>query len=173
MEFSFRAQYLTVAWETTLYSLKCCQQVVQLASDWDTHACFKELPLWLDTDKPHRKLHFLAPGSRLLRNSSQLESCITDSQVLPVYPAISGEWVALTQELQLLRSPQEVAGTPVVEKNGSTKTRGHREPYQEGTLFRWAEYPQNQFRQRSTEQNLESVALSLIWRRGCNNTRVS
>ena len=33
MEFSLRAQYLTFAWETTLYSLKCHQQEVQLATD--------------------------------------------------------------------------------------------------------------------------------------------
>ena len=47
-EFSLRAQYVTLAWETTLYSLKCRQQEVQLATDWDTHACFKELPVWLN-----------------------------------------------------------------------------------------------------------------------------
>ena len=37
MEFSLRAQYVTLAWETTLYSLKCHQQEVQPATDWDTH----------------------------------------------------------------------------------------------------------------------------------------
>ena len=52
-DFSLRAQYLTFAWETTLYSLKCRQQEVQLATDWDTHVCFKELPVWLDAAKPH------------------------------------------------------------------------------------------------------------------------
>ena len=51
-EFSLRAQHVTLAWETTLYSLKCCQLEVQLATDWDTHACFKELPVWLNADKP-------------------------------------------------------------------------------------------------------------------------
>ena len=82
-EFSLRAQYLTFAWETTLYSMKCYQQEVQLATDWDTHACFKELPVLWDAGKPHRKL--------LLLNSSQPESCITDSQVPPGYQTISGE----------------------------------------------------------------------------------
>ena len=52
-EFSLRAQHVTLAWETTLYSLKCCQQEVQLVMDWDTHACFKELPVWLNADKPY------------------------------------------------------------------------------------------------------------------------
>ena len=145
-----------------MYSLRCHQQEVQLATDWDTHVCFKELLLWGDADKPQRKLCFLMHGPRLLLNSSQPESCVTDSQELPGYPALSGKWIALTQELQSLRSPKEVAGTPVIEKNGSTKTRGHREPYQEGTLFRWAEYQQNQFRQRSMEQNLGPFALSII-----------
>ena len=46
MEFCLRAQYLTLAWETTLYSWKCHRQEMQMATDWDTHACFKELPLW-------------------------------------------------------------------------------------------------------------------------------
>ena len=45
-EFSLRAQYLTLAEETMLYSLRCHQQEVQLAIDWDTHACFKKLLLW-------------------------------------------------------------------------------------------------------------------------------
>ena len=46
MEFSLRAQYLTLAWETTLYSLRYHQQEVQLATDWDMHACIKELSVW-------------------------------------------------------------------------------------------------------------------------------
>ena len=144
-EFSLRAQYLTFNWETMLYLLKCRQEV-QLATDWDTHVCFRELPVWLDAAKPHRKLCFLAPGSRLLLNSSQRESCIPDNHVPPGYQTISGEWVALTPELQLLRSPPEAAGTQAVGRDGSTRTRSHTGPYQEGTLFRWAEYHQNQFR---------------------------
>ena len=78
-EFGLSAQYVTLAAETTLYSLKCCQQEVQLATDWDTHTCFKELPVWLNVGKPHQSLCFLTPGSRLLLNSSQPESSITDS----------------------------------------------------------------------------------------------
>ena len=140
-EISLRAQYLTYAWETTLYSLKCHRKEVKLATDWDTHVCFRELPVWLDASKQHQKL--LAPGSRLLLNSSQPESCIPDNQVLPGYQTISGEWVALTPELQLLRSPPEAARTQAVGGDGSTRTRSHTGPYQEGTLFRWAEYHQN------------------------------
>ena len=43
-----------------------------------------------------------------------------------------------------------------------TSARGRQEPYQEGTLFRWAKYHQNQFGERFTEQNLGPFALSII-----------
>ena len=99
MEFSLKAQYVTLAWEMTLYSLKCRQQEVQLAMDWDTHACFKELPVWLNVGEPHLSLRLLMQGSRLLLNSSQPESCLTDSQIPPGYQSTSGEWVALAPEL--------------------------------------------------------------------------
>ena len=52
-EVSLRARQVTLAGETTLYSLKCRQLEVQLATDWDTHTCFKELPVWVNTDKPY------------------------------------------------------------------------------------------------------------------------
>ena len=58
MEFSVRAQYLMFASETTLYSLKCRKQEVQLATDWDTHVYFRELPMWMDASKQHHKLRF-------------------------------------------------------------------------------------------------------------------
>ena len=68
-EVSIRARQVTLAGETTLYSLKCRQLEVQLAIDWDTHTCFKELPVWVNADKPHQSLQFLVPWSRLLLNS--------------------------------------------------------------------------------------------------------
>ena len=49
-EFSVRARQVTLTGETTLYSLKCCQLEVQLATDWDTHTCFKEFPVWVNMD---------------------------------------------------------------------------------------------------------------------------
>ena len=109
-KFSLRAQQVTLAGETTLYSLKCRQLEVQLATDWDTHTCFKELPVWVNVDKPYRSPRFLVPGSRLLLNSPQPESCITNSQLPPGYQTTSGEWVVLTPRLQLLTNPLEVAG---------------------------------------------------------------
>ena len=69
-EVSSRARRVILAGETFWYSLKCLQTEVQLATDWDTHTCFKELPVWVNADKPHRSLRFLVPGSRLLLNVS-------------------------------------------------------------------------------------------------------
>ena len=135
-----------MAGETTLYSLKCCQLEVQLATDWDTQACFKELPVWVNADKPYRSLRFLVPGSRLLLNSSQPESCITNSQLPPGYQTTSGEWVALTPWLQLLTSPWEMAGISTDPDDGNTKIGGCPGPYQDRTLFRWAKYHQSHFR---------------------------
>ena len=80
----------------------------------------------------------------------------------PGHQAISNKGVALTPELQPLRSLREAARTPVIEENGNTKIRGCREPYQEGTLLGRAEYHQNQFWQKLMEQNLEPFAPSTI-----------
>ena len=47
-----RAQQVILGGETSLYSLKCHWLKVQLATDWDTQTCFKELPVWVNADKP-------------------------------------------------------------------------------------------------------------------------
>ena len=52
-EVSLRARQVILAGETSLYSLKCRQIEVQLATDWDTHTCFKELSVWINADKPY------------------------------------------------------------------------------------------------------------------------
>ena len=70
--------------------------------------------------------------------------------------------MALTKKLQLLTSPQEAAGTAVGKEDGNIKTGGCQGPYRDGTLFRWAEYHQNQFWQRLAEQNLGPLALSIL-----------
>ena len=54
MEFSLRAQHLTFTQDITLYLLKCCKREVQLAMDWYTHVCFREMPVWIDTSKQCR-----------------------------------------------------------------------------------------------------------------------
>ena len=39
------AQYLTFARGEMLYSLRCKKRDVYLAADWDTQACYRELPV--------------------------------------------------------------------------------------------------------------------------------
>ena len=107
-----------------LYSWRHHRQEVQPNIDWDIHACFKRLLLWWDRDKPQQKLCFLTHGLRLLLNDSQPESCVTDSQEPSGYPATSGEWIALTLELQALRSCKESGRTSVMEKNRNTRLGG-------------------------------------------------
>ena len=46
-----RARQITLAGENSVYSVKCWQREVQLATDWDTHTCFKELPVWINADQ--------------------------------------------------------------------------------------------------------------------------
>ena len=52
-EFSLSTREVTLAGETNLYSLKCRQLEVQLATDWDTHTCFKVLPVWVNVEQPY------------------------------------------------------------------------------------------------------------------------
>ena len=130
--------------------------------DWDTHTCFKELPVWINADKPYRSLRFLVPGSRLLLNSSQPESCLTNSLTPLGYQTISGEWVALTPHLQLLTSPLEEAMDFTDPEVGSTKARGQSRPYLEEIWYRRAEYHLRQFGQRLTRQRMGTFDLSIL-----------
>ena len=135
---------------------------MQLATDWDTQTCFKELPVWVNADKPHQSLRFLGPGLRLLLNSSQPESCLTDSKLPPGYQTIEGEWVALNPQLHILTSPREEAEDLIEQGNGSTKAKGHSGPYLEGILYRWAEYHPRQFRQRLVQHRLGTFDLRIF-----------
>ena len=102
------------------------------------------------------------PGLRLLLNSSQPESCLTNSWLPPGYQTTSGEWVALTPWLQLLTSPLEEAGDFTEPENGGTRARGHSGPYLEGILYRWAKYHQKQFRKRLIQKRLGTFDLSIL-----------
>ena len=102
------AQYLTFALGETLHSLRCKKRDMYLAADWDMKACYRELPVWIYLPNNQRKLRFLAPGSRLLLNSSRPENC-TQAKIVPRgYQATSGAWVTLTPDLQLIASPPEM-----------------------------------------------------------------
>ena len=70
--------------------------------------------------------------------------------------------MALTPRLQLLTSPPEGAGVSTEPEDGGTKARRHSGPYLEGTLYRWAEYHQNQFRRRLAQQRLGTFDLSIL-----------
>ena len=102
------------------------------------------------------------PGSRLLLNSSQPESCLTDSELPPGYQTIEGEWVALNPQLHILTSPREEAEDLIEQGNGSTKAKGHSGPYLEGILYRWAEYHPRQFRQRLIQHRLGTFDLRIF-----------
>ena len=65
-----KARQVTLIKEASWYTLKCQQLKVLLATDWNIPMCFKELPVWIRPDEDRRSLRFLAPGSRLLLNSS-------------------------------------------------------------------------------------------------------
>ena len=145
-----------------MYSMKCRQQEVQLATDWNTHTCFKELPVWINADKPYQSLRFLVLGWRLLLNSSHPESCLMNSQTPPGYQTTSGEWVALTPHLQLLTSPLEEAGDFTEPEVGGAKVRGQSRPYLEEIWYRWAEYHPRQFRHRLTRQRMGTFNLNIL-----------
>ena len=90
LDTSLQAQYLTFARGETLYSLCCKKRVAYVANDWDTRACYREMPIWIYTKNNRRKLRFLAPGSRLLLNSLRPENC-TQAKIVPrTYQATSG-----------------------------------------------------------------------------------
>ena len=135
-EVSARARQITLAGETSVYSVKCRQREVQLAMDWDTHTCFKKLPVWINADQSNRSLRFLVPGSRLLLNSSQPQSCLANSWTPLGYQTVSGEWVAVTPHLQLLPSPPEEAKDFTEPEVGSIKARGQSRPYLEEIWYR-------------------------------------
>ena len=73
--------------------------------DWDTHVCSRELPVWRDSSKQHRKLRFITPDSRPLLNGSKPDNGITDDHTPSGYQAIVDGWVMIKPELHLLRSP--------------------------------------------------------------------
>ena len=105
---SLQAQYLMFTRGETLYSLRCKRRKVYLAADWETWICLRELPLWAYAENHQKTLRFLTPGSRLLVNSSKPENCTQAKTIHRGYKATSGEWVALTPCLQILKSPLEM-----------------------------------------------------------------
>ena len=61
--------------------------------------------MWIYLSNHNKKLRFLTLGLTLLLNSLRQENCKQAKTILGGYQATSGEWVALTPNLQLLKSP--------------------------------------------------------------------
>ena len=116
-----------------------------METDWDTHVCSKELPVWRDSSKQRRKLRFITPDSRLLLNGSKPDSDITDNCTPSGYQARADGWVTIKPELQLLRSPPELPLVQVVSREGDKGIKSHVGKYLAETLLRWVECHQPQF----------------------------
>ena len=161
LDTSLHAQYLTFARGETLYSLRCKKRDVYLAADWDTKACYRELPVWIYLPGNQRKLQFLAPGSRLLLNSSRPEN-FTQAKIVPRgYQADSGAWIALTPDLQLIQSPPEMV-LDQLEEEWDPESASRAGAYQTEALLRWSEYHHRQYRRRMASQHLDQHAIGVI-----------
>ena len=142
---SLQAQYLTFTRGETLYSLGCKKWDVYVSADWDTKACYQELPVWIYLPNNQRKLRFLMSGSRLLLNSSKAENC-TQVKIIPQgYQATSGAWTALTPDLQLIPSPLEMVLAKLEEDGLDPESASRAGAYQTEALLRWSEYHHRQF----------------------------
>ena len=115
-----------------------------LAADWDTDSCYPELPVWAYLPNNIKKLRFLAPGTRLLLNSSRPENCSKATIVPRGYQAASGQWIALTPKLQLLSSPPEMV-IAQLEEDWDPESASRGGAYQTEALLRWSEYHQTQY----------------------------
>ena len=62
------------------------------------------------------------------------------------YQAISGEWITLTPNLQLLKSPLEMVLSQLDEEEWDPETVSQARAYQTESLLKWSEYHHRQFR---------------------------
>ena len=145
---SLQAQYLTFDGGETLYSLRCKRRKVYLAADWETWICFRELPVWAYTENHQKTLRFLTPVSRLLVSSSKHENCTQAKTIPRGYEATSGEWVALTPGLQILKSPPEMVLEELDDDEWDPETMSRAGAYQTEVLLKWTKFYHRQFRHR-------------------------
>ena len=75
---------------------------------------------------------------------------------------MSGEWVALTPNLQLLKSPPEMILSQLESDEWDPEMVSHAGAYQTEALLKWSEYHHRQFRRRMAEQHLGQYSLSVI-----------
>ena len=145
-----------------MYSLRCKKRNVYVAADWETRTCFQELPVWIYAENYQKILCFPTPRSRLLLNSSRPENCTQAKTIPQDYEATSGEWVALTPDLQLLKSPPEIVLAELDKEEWDPETVSWGGASQTEALLNWAEIYHHQFRCQMAEQYLGQYSLSII-----------
>ena len=133
-----------------------------MAADCDTRSYFRELSVWIYLPNHQKKLRFLTLGSRLLLNSSRSENCMQAKTIPRGYQATSSEWIALTPNLQLLKSPPEMVLSQLEDNAWDLETVSRAGAYQTKALLKWSEYHHHQFRRRMAEQHLDQYSLSVI-----------
>ena len=133
-----------------------------VAADCDTRSYFRELSVWIYLPNHQKKLRFLTLGSRLLLNSSRSENCTQAKTIPRGYQATSSEWIALTPNLQLLKSPPEMVLSQLEDNAWDLETVSRAGAYQTKALLKWSEYHHHQFRRRMAEQHLDQYLLSVI-----------
>ena len=133
-----------------------------MAADYDTRSYLRELSVWIYLPNYQKKLQFLTLGSRLLLNSSRSENCTQAKTIPRVYQATSSEWIALTPNLQLLKSPPEMVLSQLEDDAWDLEIFSRAGAFQTEALLRWSEYHHCQFRRWMAEQHLDQYSLSVI-----------
>ena len=117
--------------------------------------------MWIYLPNNQRKLRFLAPGSRLLLNSSRPENC-TQAKIVPRgYQATSGAWIALTPDLKLIASPPDMI-LEQLDGDWDPESASQAGAYQTEALLRWSEYHHTQYRRRLASEHLDQHAIGVI-----------
>ena len=119
------------------------------------------LPVWIYLLDNQRKLRFLAPGTRLLLNSSRPENCSQAKIVPQGYQATSGAWIALTPALQLLPTPPEMI-LAQLEEDWDPESASRGGVYQTEALLRWSKFYQLQYQRRLAAEHLGQHAIGVI-----------
>ena len=117
-----------------------------VAADYDIRSYFRELSVWIYLPNYQMKLRFLTLGSRLLLNSSRSENCTQAKTIPRANQATSIEWIALTPNLQLLKSPPEMVLSQLEDDAWDPETVSWAGAYQTKVLLKGSEYHHRQFR---------------------------
>ena len=75
---------------------------------------------------------------------------------------MTGAWVTLTPDLQLIPTPPEMVLSKLEEDAWDLETASRARAYQTKALLRWLEYHHWQFRRRMATQHLNQYSLGVI-----------